>query len=798
MVLSPVHIFDPMLRTCITLLFFINSVILANCQNTITISGQVTDNKANPVSDATVYILNTNLGTYTGKQGEFEFKNIPGGKYILQVSAIGFAVADEEVDNQSGNIKIVLSQSSMQLDEVVVSAQKREELLQKLPFSISALSSNKVEQYRLWNSKDITGIIPNLYAGNPGDNRNVTSIRGITSSSYDPAVATYIDGVNQFSLDTYIAQLFDVERIEVLRGPQGTLYGRNAMGGVINIITQKPTNHTNGFVETNFGNYGQMRHSLGIKTPVVNNKLFFGAILMYDKTNGYYKNEFNNSNFDKQHSITGNYYLVYNASDKLSLSLNVKHNNHRNNGPFSLVNGVDEAFANPFKLNQNATSKMIDNTFNSSLSVKYTGRHLNFTSQTAWQTNLRYYTKPLDGDFSPIDGVTIINNYGNKWNNVKALTQEFRFSSPASVSSLLKWTTGIYLFHQSVPNKQATHFGNDAAYVGAPDINFSVINTTTGKNSGAAFYGQATYTIAPDLDLTAGIRYDYEHKKQSILGEYQKDPDPNPQFETRPDTTGSANFHAVSPKLSLAYQFSKNNNGYITYSRGFRAGGFTQLSSDPSQPPLFVFKPEYSNNYEIGIKNNWLNNRFRLNIALFYANITNAQVPTLILPDAITITKNAGRLNTKGFELEFSSKPVKDLDIEYNFGYTDAKYKTLKLSLYGSELDLNGNRQVFTPTTTSVLAVQYNFDLGTKQDMKFIIRGEWFALGKHYFDLANTIKQNAYSLLNARSGITSKNFDLVLWIRNITDQRYISYAYDFGAVHLGAPQTYGVTLTGRF
>lgn len=793
---SPAYIWV-MIRKCLGLLVFVPGCIVANGQTTITISGKITDDKAHVVSNASVYILNTNSGTYTNREGEFELKNIPEGKYIIRVSAIGYAVVNKEIDKETNHIEIILSQSSVQLDELIVSAQKREELLQKLPFSVSALSSKKVEQYRLWNTKDITAIVPNLYAGNPGDNRNVTSVRGITSTSYDPAVATYIDGVNQFSLDTYIAQLFDVERVEVLRGPQGTLYGRNAMGGVINIITKKPTNHTTGFAEVNIGNYGQQRHSIGIRSPIIENKLFAGAVIMYDKMNGFYKNEFNNSSFDRQHAFTGNYYLLYNASSKLEFTVNVKHNNNRNNGPFPLVNGVDEAFANPFKLNQNAASKMVDNTFNSSLSVSYTGRALSFTSQTAWQTNHRFYTLPLDGDFAPIDGVTVINNYGKKWNNVKVLTQEFRLSSPASVSSPWKWTTGIYLFHQSVPNKQATRFGHDAALVGAPDVNFSIINTMKGKNFGAAFYGQVSYAINKNLDLTAGLRYDHEHKKQNVLGEYQKDPDPTPQFETQPDTTATGNFNAFSPKLSLAYQFSKNSNGYVTYSRGYRSGGFTQLSSDPSQPPLYAFKPEFSNNYEIGVKNNFLNTRLRLNIALFYANVTNAQVPTLVLPDAVTITKNAGRLNTKGVELELSSKPVKGLEIEYNFGYTDAKYKTLKLSLYGSERNLNGNRQVFTPATTSALSVQYNFDLRTTGDIKFMVRGEWLALGKHYFDLANTIRQPAYSLLNTRFGITAKSFDVIFWVRNIADKKYITYAYDFGAVHLGTPQTYGITLAGR-
>lgn len=770
-------------------------------QQTKNVTGTVTDNKSNAISKASVYILNTNLGTLTDEQGKFQLNDLKPGKYLLSVSAIGYATLTEEVNTEiNKSINIVLTSAAIQLDEVIVSAQKKEELLQKLPFSISALSSGKVNDYRLWYNKDITAIIPNLYSSNPGDGRNVTSIRGITSTSYDPAVATYIDGVNQFSLDTYIPQLFDVERIEVLRGPQGTLYGRNAMGGVINVITKTPTNETNGIAELSFGNYGQQRYNLALRTAIVKNKLFFGVSAMYNSMNGFYTNDFDNSHFDKQHSITGNYYLKYLASQRWALTLNVKNLINRNNGPFSLASSIDEAFSNPFHLNQNATTQMVDNTFNASLSVKYAGTLLNFTSQTAWQNNLRYYKKPIDGDFSPIDGLTIINDYGHKWNKVKALTQEFRFSSPASIASPWKWTTGIYLFYQDIPNKQAYHFGEDGDLLGAQK-NTSVITTSTGKNFGTAFYGQATYNINDKLQLTGGIRYDYEHKKLSVLSQYQIDPDPNPVFDIRPDTTASGNFSSFSPKTSLNYLMTGNNILYVTYSRGFRSGGFTPISSDPSQPPLFKFKPEYSSSYEVGAKNDFLDKKLRLNIALFYTLVNNAQVPVLVLPDAVTITQNAGDLHSKGAEAEIAITPVKDLSINYNFGYTDAKYTSsviLKKDQNGDDVNLREKRQVFTPTTTSALAVQYAFLLEKKQNLKLVVRGEWMNLGSQYFDLANSIKQNSYSLFNTRFGIAAKNFEIMLWGRNLADKKYIAYAYDFGAVHLGDPKTYGITLTGKF
>lgn len=680
------------------------------------------------------------------------------------------------------------------LDAIVVTAQKKEEKLQKIPVSVSAITSRQVIDYRLWNTKEITAIVPNLYSADPGDNRNVTSIRGITTTSYDPAVATYIDGVNQFGLDTYISQLSDIERIEVLRGPQGTLYGRNAMGGVINIITKQPGNHISGFAEGNIGNYGQQRYAVGIRAPLVNNKLYLGVSGIYDQRDGFYTNLCNNKDFDRQHSLSGNYYLKYIVNPRWSVTFNLKHLANRNNGTFPLVNGVEDALEHPFELNQNAVTEMVDNTFNASLSVNHTGHAFNFSSQTAWQSNHRYYKDPIDGDFSPIDGVTIINDYGSKWNKVKVLTQEFRFTSPTSTASPLKWTAGTYMFVLDNPVKQTTHFGEDAELVGSPDKNYGLINTSTGKGFGIALYGEATYALDKQLELIAGIRYDYEHKKQQVLGEYQPDGSPDPVFDFQSDTSATAHFNAFSPKVGLLYHAAPHNDLYVTYSRGYRAGGLTQLAADPSTPPLYAYKPEYSNNIELGSKNTFFNNRLRVNVALFYATITDAQVPTLVLPAAITITKNAGKLTSKGAEIELAALPVRGLEINYQAGFTDAEYKTLKVAQNGGEVDLSGKKQLFTPDMTSMLALQYQIAVSRKPFIQLMARGEWQYLGEQYFDLANNIRQSPYNLLNTRTGIITRYVDLLFWARNIGNRKYISYAYDFGAVHLGNPETWGFTL----
>ena len=768
-------------------------------QNGYTIDGNVVDSKKDPIAGASIRVLNTNIQTLADAKGNFSIKQAPHGMVTFEVTAIGYASFVRTIDSRhwSGTIGVTLEQKSKQLDDVVVTAQKEEELLQQLPVSVTSISSAQVQDYRLWNSRDITAIAPNLYSSDPGDKRNVTSIRGISTTSYDPAVATYIDGVNQFGLDTYIAQLFDIDHIEILRGPQGTLYGRNAMGGVINIVTKRPTNTTAGFAELNIGNKGQQRYNVGVRMPIIKDKLFIGIAGLYDHLNGYYTNDYNHSKYDRQKNITGNYYLRYLPADQWSLTLNVKHSNNSNDGPFPLVNGVSDALGNPYHLSQNAVTRMHDNTGNASLSVAYNGQSFGFTSQTAYQSNYRIYKNPIDADFSPIDGITLINNYGKDWNKVKVVTQEFKFSSSPTLQSPFKWTAGTYLFYQDNPVKQATRFGEDAAMVGSPDKNFSLISSSKGKSAGVAFFGQATYKLSPALDLTAGIRYDYEHKKQDILGQYQHDPDPNPVFNYQSDTSAKASFSAFSPKVNLGYHVSVNSLLFVSYSKGYRAGGLTPLSSDASSPALYSFKPEYSNNVELGMKNTLFGNKLIVNIAAFYTTVVNAQVPTLVLPAAVVITKNTGRLTSKGVEVEVDAKPADGLELNYSAGINDAKYTTLKLAQNGAEVNLEGKRQLFTPDFTSMLAAQYSYGIGRSHANRLVIRGEWKYLGSQYFDLSNTIKQSSYGLLNTRFGFEAKKYSVMLWGRNLAGKKYIAYAYDFGAIHLGDPKTYGVTLQVR-
>src|SRR5574343_132124 len=322
--------------------------------------------------------------------------------------------------------------------------------------------------------------------------------------------------------------------------------------------------------------------------------------------------------------------------------------------------------------------------------------------------------------------------------------------------------------------------------MGVGDSLFTVLNTTTATKKGWAVYGQMTYPITDDLSVTAGLRQDHEQLSQTVLGEYQHDPSPV-FIVTQPALSAKTSFSAFSPKLGLDYVLHPSQMAYISYSRGFRTGGLSPLSTDPSQPPLVAFKPEYSNNFELGWKSSFLNNKWRLNLAFFYTTLTDAQVPSLILPDAITITKNVGKLSSKGMELELMALPFKGLSLQYSLGYTKARFESLNLSQNGTVVNLKGNKQLFSPDITSMLAVQYDQSFSSK--WSGFIRGEWKYLGATYFDLNNAIRQAPYHLLHASAGLGYQQIKLQVWARNLTDTKYISYAYDFGAVHLGDPKT---------
>ncbi|MEY4628229.1 MAG: hypothetical protein RLZZ595_555 [Bacteroidota bacterium] len=723
------------------------------------------------------------------------FVNVPKGNFTIKLSSEGFStkLISFYVDKNT-EIDVAMEPDYKNLGDVVVNANKKDLNLFSVPASITAINAKQIRDMRLWDVQDLSGVVPNLNLSNSGDNRNVASIRGITTTSYEQAVVTYIDGVAQFNLDTYIPQLQNVDRIEIIRGAQGTLYGRNAMGGIINITTKKPTNTTSAYADVQFGNFGQQRYTGGFNTPLVKNKMFLGVSVLHEKKDGYYTNTLFNEKYDKQNQTMFDVQLRYYLKNNWSILANHKQYIGKNNGAFPLVNDLTALFETPYTLAQNQLAEMRDNTSNSSLSIKHKGKSFDLTFQSAYQRNYRYYDKTLDADFSPADIVGIYNNYGNQFNTVGILSNELRLQSNTSKeNSKLDWTVGLFHFIQNNPGKQATAFGNDAGFIGVPDVNFAVISINKAKNNGIAGYANLGYKLSKQITLTGGLRVDNENRSLTVSSEYEKQPmDPIVTLEPQ---TAKTNYSAFSPKLGFQFQPKENQLVYLSYAKGFRSGGISNISSDPSQLPLKAYLPEYSNMFELGTKGSNKKQTLRYGFSAFYNLVTNIQTPLLLLPDAVTITQNAGKLRSFGIEFEMMAQITKGLSVQYSRGITDAKFKKLDGVSNGEQIDLSGKKQVFTPSYNQFIALQYEINIA-KHVLSF--RTEYQRNGKQYFDLANTIEQKEYGILNLRSSFRTNHFDLSVWARNLTGTKYIDYAYDFGAAHLGRPRSYGIGIGYRF
>lgn len=763
-------------------------------QETIKLSISAKNKQGIKVEGIEVSLLNSNQLVDVNEKTGIVFNNLSKGYYELLITAEGYAsvIWKGQLD-KSQEVSILMESNSIKLDEVVVSSDKKQANILNTPGSISSINAKQIRDMRIWEISDLSGFAPNLFIANSGDNRNVTGIRGMVTTSYDQSVATYVDGVAQFNLDTYIPQLNEIESIDIIRGAQGTFYGRNAMGGVINITTKKPTNATQVNAGVQIGNYGQKRINAAVNAPIIKNKLFLGMSALHDRKNGFYTNEFLNKKFDKQQQTMLNLQLKYFLTKGWSLQADLKQYIAKNDGAFPLVNDMKALFENPYTLSQNLTSSMRDNSRNVSVVAKHKGKKTDITLQHARQRNYRYYENSLDADFSPADIVGIFNNYGKDFNTVNVMTNELRFNSvKSSPEQAFEWSAGIYQFSQKSPTKQATVFGKDAGLFGIPDKNFSIISINKGENNGLAAYGHMSYTINEKISVNGGMRIDNENRKLTIGSQYEKQP--RPAIPTMADTTGKSSYGAFSPKLGIQFQPTAEQLMYLSFSRGFRSGGLTSISSDPSQVPLSAYNPEFSNMFEAGIKGKDKNNQFRYAIAFFYNKVMDIQTPLLVLPDAVTIIQNAGEMNAWGLEGEMEIKLAKGLSLQYSGGLTSAKYAVLGVVSNGAQVDLSGNKQVFTPSTTNYFATQYQTSIAAHELM---FRLEYNHTGKQFFDLANTIEQKAYGLVNFRSSIRTNHFDISVWGRNLMGKKYINYAYDFGAAHLGNPRMIGIGLGWR-
>ncbi|MFM2157178.1 MAG: hypothetical protein RL516_1927 [Bacteroidota bacterium] len=706
------------------------------------------------------------------------------------------------------------SLQSKQLEEVIVTANKREENILKVNTSITSLSAKKVEDTRTWGLSGLSAIVPNYNYQELGVSfQQIQSIRGIQVFSENPAVSTYIDDVNNIDILANGFAFTDIERIEVLRGPQGTLYGRNAMGGVVNIITKKPTNLTTAFAEVSLGNLGIQRYSGGFKTPIVKGKLFFGLNGLFQKQDGFLKNDIANTSttdaslngklVGSENNIYGNMYLKWLAGKRLTFTLNFKGQQDKSSNSGFMVSQFSDTYAiqNPDKINLARISSHERNILNSSLVAKYQAPAFTITSISALQT-IAFGFKDLD--FPGIYHSYYDGSIGELLPPQKVWSQELRINSTKETK--LQYTAGLYAFTQKgyePTTNTAYELSNaQAAAFALPNGSF-LINRNRSNNYGLAAFGELNYALNSKLKSTFGIRYDHEKREAIFNGFGDAVLIGGVVTEIKPNLTASGTYAAVSPKFALSYTPNDNDNFYVTYSRGFRAGGI-----NPSSLPAGIrqtFDPEYSNNYEIGYKSLFADKKVSIAASAFLIQWQDLQFYNLVAPFTYA-RENVGNAQSAGFEIEFSALPKKGLQFDGSLGINTTKYKDfdLKRVNFGTGVEtitpIGGNKLSNAPGHTLFLGAQYDYEINAKA--KAVFRFEVRNIGDSFTDIQNQIKQPSYTLLNTRVGFNFNKFGVFVWGQNLTNKRYLAYGNpdsSFGKqARIGAPRTYGLTLSTKF
>jgi iron complex outermembrane receptor protein len=776
------------------------------------ISGIITNIANEPIENAHITVLNSTNGTISDAKGKYTL-TIKNESPILKITALGYATKTIRINAADGDqtINIILQSASTTMDEVVISALKQEQKLLDVPIAVTSLNAKRLEETRTWDLKDITGIIPNYSYTKLGVGfQEIQSIRGIQVFSENPAIATYIDGVNSLDIAAGGLQFMDVERVEVLRGPQGTLYGRNALGGVVNIINKKPTNQQKGFFESSMGNLGLQRHGIAFKTPLINDRLFFGVSAQYQYRDGFLTNTTEGAGdpiqgnegrrVGDESSLYGNVFLKWFPNDKWDITFNAKTQIDQSDASAFFVSVQDDqlALSDPDRIYLGRVGEHQRNLLNISNAVNYTGESFKITSISAYQrVSLRFD----DIDFFPQFSGQIFASYNEGRVGVfnkpqEVFSQELRISSE-NKNKRINYTAGMYYFNQ-------TNYEPSTNTARIVDANTLDVFSQIGKNEGIAVFGELNYAFSDRFSATVGLRYEYENRK--LIFSRFTDSNGDITF-VDPRTVESGNYDALLPKLAFAYKINDSQNTYISYTRGFRAGGINGnlLPEGVSQ----TFDPEYSNNLELGYKSNWFNNKFQLNVAAFLIDWTDLQFFNSF-GNFVFARTNVGDARSSGIEIETIAIPFEGFQIEANLGINDTEYEDFILSrdVFNPTTntvetildDISGNQLANAPKHTFFAAAQYEFPLTKSYAMT--IRGEFRNIGQQFSDIQNDLEIEKYSLLNTLMSVTNGTYTLSGWIRNITNERYIAFGApdtSFGrSTRMAEPRTFGATLNIKF
>lgn len=727
---------------------------------------------------------------------------LPATTQTLFFFCIGLLLAVEHAYSADDATTVVI-------DAIVVTAQKREEDLQDIPFSVSAISGYRGDAIKNSNAlamEDIALMVPGFTMTSFNVTQPQFYIRGIgsngTGAGEDTSVGVFVDDVYAGRAGAQWGEFLDLERVEVLRGPQGSLYGRNVAGGAINIVSKKPGPEAEGWVEATFGRFDRTDIRGAIGGPVVGDTVMGRLALGYDARDGYISNATTGSdNLREYENQIARGHLLFNATYNAQLLLSA---DYFNSDAVGLAAREPEITSVPVLgggviplTTPSSDTRTVELPLDGDSHRKYYGVSARLDIETALGA-FTSITALRTADYEVIEDVS---GYGlpilGQDETTDQLTQEIRLTS---TGNLLEWTAGVYFLAEDISR-------TDLTQVSGPDPNVALfpdraVYAQESDNRSYAVFGQATYPLFERLDLTIGGRFtvdekDFELNASGESGGFRVLPEG--PFAVKADDS----FEEFTGKLSLAYRLTDDAMAYFTFSQGYKSGGFNGVSTT-ARDAVIPFDPETADTFEIGLRSEWLDHRLRFNAAVFYTDSQDLQLYQ-VRDTSSQLISNVASAQTRGFELEFLATPFEGLDLIFNYAYLDAEYD--KFVSGEDDTDLSGNVLSRSPENSYNLAVQYKIRLGEADEL--LLRADYTARDELFITPENrrlgTV--GAYDLLNARvSYQTASNISVSLFGKNLMDEEYQLHTVDIDSIkrnNIGAsvyadPRTWGVTVGYKF
>jgi len=627
------------------------------------------------------------------------------------------------------------------------------------PFSAQLFLREEIEERRIKAVQDLTDDIPNFHISNAGSRgiNDIVSIRGLTNTLVfgNASVSIYVDDVPFGDPFTFANRLYGVESIEVFRGPQATLFGKNSYGGAFNVTNRRPGDKLQGVFSVEGGNFDYRAINGTISGPIVHNQLSFSLAGAYTKRDGFLKNTFLHTQPDNQEYTGGRGSLLWSPAKAWNISFSASVDNF-DDGAGRVVPLDGEPFTVQSNLS-GETKQFIDT---EALKIHYLAQAFEVLSITA-RRNWKLDPRISDLDLTPAPIAKIETRQ-----NVQQWSQEFRIQSLDHPGEW-DWRMGIFgLFSKDKSNNVLTLFGDSEATHDKID-----------ENSYAGF-GYINYKGFENTELNFGLRMDY----------VQSGIDRKRQGESfGPIPAGlekqQASFFFISPKLGFSHTPLPQVSLYGSTQLAFKPGGFTTTDLNG----FSGFDKETMWASELGIKSRWFNNQLRANLAVFYYDIQDYQIERFFTPTELFVI-NAPEVTSYGVELEFYAKTFAGFEVEATFGLTKITFDRFRDPI--SNQNLAGNVPPFVPKYNYLIALQH-------QDLwGFFARTELVGTGKTYFDDFNTeaLKQDAYEIINARLGYSIGPVEIYGFANNLADKEYFIQKFSFRSGVPGNPRTFGIGL----